>query len=136
MRNGKLEPKNRMLPPPHPSIPYLCTNVGRPHIQRSVLEPWHPSLVKSNQILDTLQEDLFIKFLMLQQCYHTSLPNKKFTTYYILSTIYLHSTLVSIVTGGYYFPSQFCLYKRWVLTVIFLRATREIVAHNSLSIYF
>ena len=89
-------------PPHHPSIPYLCTNVGRPHIQRSVLEPWHPSLVKSNQILDTLQEDLFIKFLMLQQCYHTSLPNKKI--HHLLYFIY------------YISPLHACFYSnRWVL---------------------
>ena len=72
-----------------PSMFYLCTNVGRPNIQRRVLELRDPSLVNSNQILDTLQEDLFIIFLMLQhflwQCHHTS--NTKFTIYCLYACI-------------------------------------------------
>ena len=74
-----------------PSMLYLCTNVGRPNIQRRVLELRDPSLVNSNQILDTLQEDLFIIFLMLQhflwQWQHTSLSNTKFTIYCLYTCI-------------------------------------------------
>ena len=55
-----------LTPPPPPSIPYLCTNIGRPHIQGSILELWYPVFVNSNQFLDTLQEHLFVKLLLLQ----------------------------------------------------------------------